>query len=439
MKDEQGAGKPSSSINSVFQARSDPSDSAPQTINDSSDSAPQAASDSSLIAHPSSMPPPGRPTWAEINLDHLAHNFRLIQQTIGAGVAVMPALKADAYGHGAVHSAQALERIGAAWFGVALPEEGRALREAGITRPVLCLGGFWEGQEDDLLAAQLTPVMYRLDMLGRLNEAARRAGTTAVYHLKVDTGMGRLGVPHGELDGFLDGAAAFTHLRLDGVMTHFASADKPDQDEFTRRQLLRFQEALARIRGRGHRPTWIHEANSAATLAYPEARGNLVRPGGVLYGLWRDVVNPQTPALDWRAVLSLRTRIIHLKTVAAGTPLGYGGTFITGRASRIATLAIGYEDGLPRALSNCGRVLVRGHFAPIVGRISMDLTLVDVTDITGAALNDEATLIGRQGSNEISAEEIAKRVGTISYEITCGISGRVPRIGVRGRGPGAGA
>ena len=427
MKDEQGAGHTSSSINSVFHASSDSSDSAPQATGDPSDPAPQAAGDSSLIAHPSSIPPSGRPTWAEINLDHLAHNFRLIKQTIGAGVAVMPALKADAYGHGAAHCARALERLGANWFGVALPEEGRALREAGVTRPVLCLGGFWEGQEDDMLAARLTPVIYRLDVLGRLNEAARRAGTTAIYHLKVDTGMGRLGVPPRELDGFLDGAAAFTHLRLDGVMTHFASADRPDQDEFTRRQLLRFQEALAKVRARGHRPTWIHEANSAATLAYPEARGNLVRPGGVLYGLWRDVVNPQTPALDWRAVLSLKTRIIHLKTVAAGTPLGYGCTFTAQRESRIATLAIGYEDGLPRALSNRGRVLVGGHFAPIVGRISMDLTLVDVTEIACAALNDEAIVIGEQGGNEIPAEEIAAQAGTISYEITCGISRRVPR------------
>jgi alanine racemase len=415
MKDEQGSGDASSSINS----------------------APQTASDASFSPHPSSFPPPGRPTWAEINLDHLAHNFRLIKQTVGAGVAVMPALKADAYGHGATACARGLERDGADWFGVALPEEGQALRDAGITRPVLCLGGFWEGQEDEVLAGQLTPVIYRLDLLERLNEAARRTGRTADYHLKVDTGMGRLGVPHAELEGFLDSASTFAHLRLDGVMTHLASADKPDKDEFTRLQILRFQHALAMIRARGYRPAWIHEANSAATLAYPAARGNLVRPGGVLYGLWRDAVNPQTPALDWRAVLSLRTRIIHLKTIAAGTPLGYGGTFIAARESRIATLAIGYEDGLPRILSNRGRVLVRGEFAPIVGRISMDLTLVDVTDIAGASLNDEATIIGKQGTREIPAEEIAADAGTISYEITCGISDRVPRR-IAGRRQAAG-
>lgn len=405
MKDEQGAGPLS-----PFQ-----------------NTAPRSSVNSSLISQPSSFSPPGRPTWAEINLDHLAHNFRLIKQTVGADVAVMAAVKADAYGHGAVECARALERQGVDWFGVALPEEGRALRAGGITRPVLCLGGFWAGQEDELLAARLTPVIYRLDLLARLNDSARRAGQRADYHLKVDTGMGRLGVPHAELADFLDGAATFAHLRLDGVMTHFAAADVPDKDEFTRLQIERFQNALAVIGGRGHQPAWVHEANSATMLAYPQARGNLVRPGGILYGLWRDVVNPRTPAFDWRAVLTLRTRIIHLKTVARGTPLGYGGTFVTERESRIATLAIGYEDGLPRALSNRGRVLVRGEFAPIVGRISMDLTLVDVTAIADAALDDEVTVIGRQGAHEISAEELAARVGTISYEITCGISDRVPR------------
>jgi alanine racemase len=407
MKQEQGAGNISSSVNS----RS-------QTANDSSPSLPA-----------------GRPTWAEINLNHLAHNFRLVRRTVGPGVALMPALKADAYGHGATACARVLEREGAAWFGVALPEEGRSLRAAGIRRPVLCLGSFWEGQEEELLAEQLTPVIYRLDLLERLDGAARAAGGVADYHLKVDTGMGRLGVPHTELPTFLDRAASFTHLRLDGVMTHLASADRPDKDDFTRMQLRLFQEALAALRARGHRPTWVHEANSAAALAYPEARGNLARPGGVLYGLWRDVVNPLTPSLDWRAVLSLKTRIIHLKTVAAGAPLGYGGTFVAERESRIATLAIGYEDGVPRALSNRGRVLVRGNFAPIVGRVSMDLTLVDVTDIAGAALNDEATIIGAQGANEIPAEEVAAQAGTISYEITCGISSRVPRIVVSGQLP----
>jgi alanine racemase len=383
------------------------------------------ANSSSFILPPSSFP--HRPTWAEIHLDHLRHNFQLVKNMVGARVGVMPALKADAYGHGAIDCARTLEGEGADWFGVALPEEGAQLREAGITRPVLCLGGFWEGQEELMIARSLTPVAFRLDLLERLDRAARAVGVTANYHLKVDTGMGRLGVPRRELELFLDGAARFANLKLDGVMTHFAAADDPEATEFTEQQAVRFEQALQQIRARGHQPSWVHEANSAAIHAYPRTHGNLVRPGGVLYGLWRDVTNPSVAPLDWRAVLSLRTRIILLKSVPANTPLGYGGTFVTGRASRIATLAVGYEDGLSRALSNCGRVLVRGQFAPIVGRISMDLTLIDVTDVEGAALNDEVVIIGSQGTNSITVEAMAASLGTISFEVTCRISNRVPR------------
>jgi alanine racemase len=242
--------------------------------------------------------------------------------------------------------------------------------------------------------------------------------------------MGRLGVPRHELEGFLDGAARFANLKLDGVMTHFAAADNPDASGFTEQQIARFEQAVQLIRARGHKPLWLHEANSAAMHAYPHTRGNLVRPGGVLYGLWRDIVNPSVAPLDWRAVLSLRTRIILLKSVPACTPLGYGGTFVTRRASRIATLAVGYEDGLSRALSNRGRVLVRGQFAPIIGRISMDLTMIDVTDIDGAALNDEVVIIGSQGANQITVEAMAASLETISFEVTCRISERVPRRAV---------
>jgi alanine racemase len=376
---------------------------------------------------------PARPTWAEINLDNLAHNFRVMREAVGPKVAIMAAVKADAYGHGAVECARALEREGADWFGVALPEEGLELRGAGVTRPVLCLGGFWEGQEGALVADGLTPAVFRLDLLERLDAAARSAGRVIDYHLKVDTGMGRLGVPFDGLDGFLEGAGKFKNVRLDGVMTHFASADEPDKTEFTRRQMGLFESAVERVRARGHLPTWIHEANSAAAHAYPRARGNLVRIGGVMYGLWRDVTLATVGPLDWRAVMSLYTRITFIKTVPAGTPLGYGSTFTTGRESRIATLPVGYEDGFRRALSNRGKVVVRGVMAPVVGRVSMDLTIVDVTDIAGAEVGDRVTLIGGAGEAEVTAEAVAALAGTISYEITCGVSGRVPRIFIAGR------
>ena len=370
----------------------------------------------------------GRPTWAEINLSNLIHNYRVTKAELGTGVAIMPAVKADAYGHGAVECALALESAGADWFGVALPEEGSALRSVGITKPVLCLGGFWEGQEESIVAERLTPVIFRLDLLERLNRSARSAGVVVDYHLKVDTGMGRLGVPQGELNGFLDGAAGFDNVRLDGVMTHLASADDSDKVEFTDRQIGLFDAAVESVRGCGHRPRWIHEANSAGAHAYPHSRGNLVRLGGVLYGLWRDVTNRSVAPLDWQPVMSLHTRIMFLKTVAAGTPLGYGGTFVTSRESRIATLSIGYEDGLPRRLSNQGEVIVREKLAPIVGRVSMDLTLVDVTDVEGASVGDEAVIIGSRGQSRITAEEVAAQAGTLSYQVTCGVSDRVPRV-----------
>jgi alanine racemase len=375
-----------------------------------------------------------RPTWAQINLDNLIHNFRVMKAVVGPDTAIMPAVKADAYGHGAVECARALERAGAEWFGVALPEEGLKLRDASITRPVLCLGGFWGGQEELIVARELTPALFQLDLLERLDSAARAAGARVNYHLKVDTGMGRLGVPHPELASFLDGAARFQNVKLDGVMTHLASADVPDKSEFTEGQISLFEGAVEMVRGRQHSPTWIHVANSAASHAYPRARGNLVRIGGVMYGLWRDVTRPDLKPLDWRPVMSLHTRVTLLKTVPQGTPLGYGGTFVTSRESLIATLPIGYEDGLRRALSNRGRVIVRGQLAPIVGRVSMDLTIVDVTAVEGVTTGDEVVIIGSQGMNQINAEDVAASLGTISYEVTCGISDRVPRITSGGRG-----
>lgn len=368
-----------------------------------------------------------RPTWAEINLDNLVHNFRVTRAAVG-DAAIMAAVKADAYGHGAVECARALESAGADWFGVALPEEGIALRKGAITTPILCLGGFWEGQAESIIAHRLTPVVFRLDALAALNREAQKTGHAVDYHLKVDTGMGRLGVQCSELEAFLDGASQFESLRLDGIMTHLASADKSDQNLFTEQQLDLFEHSIEMVLLRGLSPRWIHAASSAGALAHPRARGNLVRPGGVLYGLWRDVISPSTEPLDWRPVMSLRTKIVLVKTVKAGTPLGYGGTFVTPRDSRIATIAIGYEDGLRRELSNRGQVIVRGSPAPIVGRVSMDLTLIDVTDIEAASINDEVVIIGSQGERQITAEDVAARLGTISYEVICGISDRVPRV-----------
>ncbi len=371
-----------------------------------------------------------RPTWAEINLDHLVHNFRLLRSYLGAGVKICAVVKADAYGHGAVVVAQTLERVGADWFGVALPEEGIALREAGIRRPILCLAGFWPGQQELLFEYGLTPVISDVAAAQHLESTARDRNTTIAVHLKVDTGLGRLGLPLAELDDFLVRFGRLTRVTLEGVMTHLAAAGDPAGVDTTHHQIDRFDRAVRRIEAAGYRPAYRHLAASAGLSGYPQAWGTMVRPGGLLYGLWRDVVLPASPLgreLLLKPVLSLHTRIMQVKTVPAGAPLGYGGTFITARESRIATLAIGYADGYRRALSNCGRVIVRGRWAPVVGRVSMDLTLIDVTDVPDAAPGDQVVLLGERDGLRLTAEDLAEILGTLSYDITCGISGRVPR------------
>jgi alanine racemase len=368
-----------------------------------------------------------RPTWAEIDLDALAANFHRVRTRVGSGVKVMAVVKANGYGHGAVECARRLAAEGADWFAVAMPEEGTELREAGIRQPILLLGGFWEGQERVCIANALVPVVYRLDMIEALDRAAREAGVVADVHVKVDTGMGRLGVRYDETNDFADALRAFKNIRVDGVMTHFAAADNPDLNYFTHEQVARFRQAVETLRERGHRPTYEDLANSAGTFAHPSSWGNMVRPGGVLYGLWRDILPPLSERPRLRPVMSLHSRITLLKRVSPGERLGYGCTFEASREMLVATLPIGYNDGYVRALSNRGRAILRGCYAPVIGRISMDLTLVDVTDVPGVALNDRVTLIGEDGALSIPAEEVAKTAGTLSYEITCGISARVKR------------
>jgi alanine racemase len=366
-----------------------------------------------------------RPTRAEISIAGLRHNVRVVRDLVGSDVAVMGVVKANAYGHGAVEVAGVLAAEGATWLGVALPEEGIALRGAGVGLPILCLGGFWEGQEALVLDFDLTPAISRADQLERLDAEAGRRGATVRYHLKVDTGMGRLGVPVRDLEAFLSATSSLRRVACEGLMTHIASADVPALDDFTRRQIARYHDALALAERHGLEPRWRHLANGAAALAFPEARGNLVRPGAVLYGLTHDTLSPDAPVLPLRPVMRFVTRVEHIKTVPAGTPLGYGCTFETARPSVIATVPAGYADGVRRALSNRGWVGIRGAHAPVVGRVSMDLTILDVTDIPDVRLGDEAVLFGTGGP---TAEEVAAAAETISYEITCGVSSRVPRL-----------
>lgn len=366
-----------------------------------------------------------RPTWVEIDLNNLAFNLGSCKNFIGSGLKYMAVVKADAYGHGAVECSRKLQAEGIDWLGVALPEEGAELRQGGIIVPILVLGGFWAGQEDSILDNRLTPVIYQLKQAELLNKSAVERCITANIHVKVDTGMGRIGVRFDEIGEFVEGLKAFHNLNVEGVMSHFAVADDLSENDFTHLQQSRLDESVAVFKKNGFDPALVDMANSPGAVAHPESRGNMVRLGGVLYGLGGDVLPKQIAIPMLKPVLALYTQITHIKHVKAGESLGYGRTFVTQRESIIATLPIGYHDGYSRSLSNRGRVIVNGIFAPVVGRISMDWTIIDITDVPGAAVGDNVIVIGSNGELQIKAEDLSAELGTISYEITCGINRRV--------------
>ena len=374
-----------------------------------------------------SFPESHRPTWAEINLDALAFNFRSVKKFVGSEIKYLAVVKADGYGHGAVECAKRLEKEGIDWLGVALPEEGLELRNAGIRKLILCLGGFWKGQEKLLLNHGLTPVIYQIEKAALFNQAAKERGTTADIHVKIDTGMGRIGVRFDQVDEFAKQLRQFKSLNLEGVMTHFAIADDLSQNEFTELQMQRFYDAVAIFENHGFHPVYKDLANSPGAIAHSASRGNMVRLGGVLYGLGGDVLPKDIEIPELKPVLSLHTRIAHLKIVPKGETIGYSRTFKTDSDSLIATIPIGYQDGYSRSLSNIGRAIVGGKYVNVVGRVSMDWVILDVSNVGNVKLEDEVILIGKFDDLKISAEQLAQKTGTISYEITCGISRRVTR------------
>lgn len=337
----------------------------------------------------------------------------------------MAVVKADAYGHGAVGCAKRLEAEGIDWFGVAITEEGIELREAGITKPILCLGSFWPGQEPAIIEHQLTPVVFELDTAAALSAAVN--GRSYDIHVKIDTGMGRVGVRWTDTEKFAHGLKAFSNLRVKGIMTHLASADDPAQDDFTQKQIERFRESCQIFRDAGFEPEICDIANSPASIRCRDSRVDVIRLGGALYGLVDDIIPPDAARPDLKPVLSLVSRIAHIKEIPAGEGLGYGQTFHTRRDSIIALVPIGYNDGYPRGESNRQNAIVKGHLVPVVGRVSMDWTLLDVTDVADCHKGDEVIFIGAGGEHRITAADLAGQVGTIGYEITCGISPRVQR------------
>ncbi len=368
-----------------------------------------------------------RPTRAEINLDNLAFNFNSVKEFVGPEIRFMAVVKADGYGHGAVECARKLEAEGIDWFGVALPEEGVELRKAGITKRILCLGGFWEGQEIELLNHNLTPVIFQLRQAERFNRAAMERGTAAEIHVKIDTGMNRIGVRHDEVESFAGELKRFKNLHLEGLMTHFASADDLRENPFTTLQIDLFEDSHSIFKKCGFNPVYLDLANSPASVAHPRSYGNMVRLGGVLYGLGDDVLPKGIDKPVLKPVMSLRTRIAHIKRCPKGETLGYGRIFRLERDSVIATIPIGYQDGYSRSLSNKARTIINGTYAPVAGRISMDWTIVDVTDVPNVQIDDEVVLMGESADLSITAEDLASATDTISYEITCGISKRVER------------
>lgn len=388
-----------------------------------------------------------RPVWADVSLPALCHNLAAIRAYVNPKEEkrrnprmVLSIVKGNAYGHGGPSVAKALEKAGSDWFGVTCTEEGIALREASVRKPILILTSFVQGEEKRLIENNLTAVIHRCEQLGQLNRAAAKSGKRRVsFHLKMDTGMNRLGLSPSSIECFARELAKSRHLQLTGVMTHFASSEV-FSDTAVGRQTLEQEElfyaALHLLRALGIDPGIVHLANSAAIATRPETWADMVRPGAILYGYHpgydpmekREEVERRLPL---EIAMSLRSRIISLRDVPAGRGVGYNATFVPTKPSRIAVLAAGYGDGIHRSLGNRGTVLIRGTFAPIVGIVSMDVTMIDVTEVPGVEIGDIATIYGTDGELQHPASLIARSIGTVTSDLLCAVSQRVPRIYIK--------
>jgi alanine racemase len=388
----------------------------------------------------------GRPVWAEVSASALTYNLRAIRDFVNppdekrkTPRKVLSIVKGNAYGHGGPPVAKILEKAGSDWFGVTCTNEGIDVRKAGVRKPVLVLTSFWPGEEANLLKYDLTPVVHRCEQLKALDRAAAKRSPRKLvsFHLKMDTGMNRLGIATSDVDCFAGQLAKCKHLRLGGVMTHFASSEAfapSPQGQQTREQEESFLAALERLRKLGVDTGIVHMANSAAIAARPESWGDMVRPGVILYGYHPGYDPPEQRAeaerrLPLKPVMSLRTRIISLRRVPTGAGVGYGAKFIAERPSVIAVLAAGYGDGIHRSLGNSrGSVLVRGKLAPIVGIVSMDVTMIDVTGVSGVEVGDVVTIYGTDGEHVYPANTVARSIGTVTSDLLCAVTARVPRL-----------
>jgi len=370
-----------------------------------------------------------RPTVAEIDLSALRHNYYQIKKAIPNGCGILAVVKADAYGHGFMDIAQELESMDVNAFGVAFLAEGIQLRKSGIDRPVLVLGGLYPGQEKKCIGFNLSTAIFSLEQARLLNYVAGKLFRKAKVHVKIDTGMGRLGISHDDASHFFTKLKGMKNIELEGVISHFASADELDQESraYTNRQIEMFAAVIAAAREQGLSPRYIHIANSAAAISKEMPFCNLVRPGIALYGALPS--GDFRGKVDLKPVMRLKSRIAMLKWVEPGTSISYARRYVAEGRTLVASVPVGYADGYSRALTNRGEALVRGKRARVIGTVCMDWIMLDVSGIPGVAVEDDVTLLGcdREG-NCIHAEELAERVGTIPYEIFCGISKRVPRV-----------
>jgi alanine racemase len=371
---------------------------------------------------------PDRPTWVEIDLSAIAHNTRQIQSLVGPNVRILASLKADAYGHGALKVARTVLHNGASIVGVATVSEAIPLREAGIHAPILVFGYVPHWQMREAVRLRLTLTLYSIESAQALSRAAQTLDQSVKVHVKVDTGMGRLGIRAEHIEEIVELLHEITdlpHLELEGIFTHFAMADTLDQTH-ARIQLERFQRVLQRINEEHLRPFLVHAANSAAIFCLPEAHFDMVRPGIALYGL--DPSSEVCLPAEFRPALSFKAQVAQVKDIPEGECISYGCTYITDQPTRVAILPVGYADGFRRAPTNWGSVLVHGQEAPLLGRVCMDQCIIDITHIPHVRVGDEVVLIGRQGTASLSAEQVAQRLGTINYEVVSEILARVPRV-----------
>lgn len=367
-----------------------------------------------------------RNTWVEVDLDAIAHNISGFQRILNPKTQIMAVVKADAYGHGAIFVARAALKAGATYLGVALVDEGIELREAGITAPILVLG--YTSSEDvyEALAYDLTLTVFSDESLRIVNQMGKRLNKKAKIHVKVDTGMSRMGLWGTEAIPFIMQAIQMENVDVEGVFTHFSTADEQDQT-YTRKQEHLFQQVVHHLKQRELPIPLIHCANSAAAMQFPKRVYNMIRLGISLYGLYPSCeVNQQ--AVPLLPALKLKSQVVQLKQPSAGVGIGYGKTYIADGHARIATVPIGYADGINRHLSNVGHALVNGVRVPIIGRICMDYLMLDVTKAWPVHVGDEVVLYGNQDSECIHIDEVAKQLKTINYEVTCMLGHRLPRV-----------